>query len=206
MKHILQCASQPKEILDLVDDIVDTCSTCRTWSRPLPSSIATSSVSTKFNEQVEADLMFYQKYVIFHMVCRCIRWHAAKVVRSKSMEDLIAAIDEIWVRVHGPPKEFIIDGETAIAKGWETRAYFKAKGIKVTIRAPGMHAHFIERRGALFRNSLHLVDTQLEQEGIQDIPIDLRVGESVFAGNAMLSIKNTTPYIALYGHASDEQC
>ena len=199
MKRIFQQAGQPKEVSDLVDDIVETCNVCRTWSKPQPNSIATLSVSTKFNEQVEADLLFYKKHVILHLICRCIRWHAARVVPDKSMESLIQAIDEMWVSHHGPMKEFIIDGETAIAKGWETRDYFKRKGIKEVIRATGMHARFIERRGALLRDALHKMDTQLAEEGIVDIPISQLLSEAVFAGNALISVNDTTPYNALYG-------
>jgi len=199
MKRILNQAGQPKHVIDLVDSIVETCAICRTWSKPLPTSVATLSVSTAFNEQVECDLLFYKKYIILHLICRCIRWHAAKVVASRHMEVLIQAIDDVWVSIHGPMKEFIIDGETAIAKGWESKEYFKRKGIKETIRAPGMHAHFIERRGELMRQALHRIDTQLAHEGITDIPIQQRVNETVFSGNALLSINNTTPYNGLYG-------
>ena len=199
MKRIFQQAGQPKEVTDLVDDIVETCNVCRTWSKPQPNSIATLSVSTKFNEQVEADLLFYKKHVILHLVCRCIRWHAGRVVPDKTMESLIQAIDEMWVSIHGPMKEFIIDGETAIAKGWETREYFKRKGIKEVIRATGMHARFIERRGALLRDTLHRIDTQLAEEGITDIPIQQVLSEAIFAGNALISVNDTTPYNALYG-------
>ena len=71
------------------------------------------------------------------------------------MEELIKAIDECWAAHHGPMKELILDGETALPKGWESREYFVRKTIKVTIRAPGQHARFIERRGALLRESLH---------------------------------------------------
>ena len=114
------------------------------------------------------------------------------------METLIPAIDEMWVAIHGPMKEFIIDGETALVKGWQSRAYFSRKGIKVIVRAPGVHAHYIERRGALTRDTLHKVDSQLAAEGIV-VPIEQRVSETIFAGNALISINNTTPYNALYG-------
>ena len=113
MKRILSQAGIGKEITDLADDIVDTCKVCRMWSKPLPASQATLSVSTKFNDQVEADLMFYKKHIVLHMIDRCTRWHGGKVVTGKTMEELIPAIDEVWVAIHGPMKEFIIDGETA---------------------------------------------------------------------------------------------
>ena len=68
----------------------------------------------------------------------------------------------------------------------------------MTIRAPGQHARFIERRGALTRESLRKIDTQLDQEFI-DIPFPQRLSEAVFAGNALISINNAKPYQGLYG-------
>ena len=59
MKMLLKSANQPPEVIRLVDDIVATCETCRTWTRPQSHPIATVSLSTKFNEQVEADIIFY---------------------------------------------------------------------------------------------------------------------------------------------------
>ena len=96
-------------------------------------------------------------------------------------------------------KELILDGETALAQGWESKEYFARKSIKVTIRAPGQHARFIERRGALLRESLHKVDSQLETENILDIPFPQRLAEAIYAGNALISINNSTPYNGLYG-------
>ena len=116
MKKILEHAQQPKEVINLVDDILDTCQVCRTWSKPLPASIATATISTVFNEQVECDLLFYKKHIILHMMCRCIRWHAAKVIPNREMPTLVQAIDDCWVGIHGAMKQFIMDGETAIAK------------------------------------------------------------------------------------------
>ena len=124
------------------------------------------------------------------MIDRCTRWHAAREVPGKDMETLISAIDEMWVSHHGPMKELIVDGETALAKGWESREYFARKGIKEIVRASGQHARFIERRGALLREVLLKIDTQLTAEGINDIPFPQRLSEGTFSGNAILSINS----------------
>ena len=201
MKHVLSYACQPKEILDLVDDIVDTCEVCRTWTKPLPKSTATASVSTKFNDQVEADLLFFREHIIFHMIDRCIRWHATQEVTGRFMETLIEAIDKIWVSIHGPMREFIIDGEAALAQGWLPRQYFKEKGITVIIRPPGSHAKLLERRGAITRDTLHKVYIQLEKNGVTSVPFPQVLGEVPFSGNALLTVNQATPYGAFYGRA-----
>ena len=201
MTNIFKLANQPSEVIDLVKDVVDTCKVCREWSKPLPTTQSSVELATTFNQQVECDLMFYEKHIILHMVDRATRWHAALEVQGRTMEHLIAGIDACWVGLHGPMKEFIMDGETAIAQGWESRDYFTRKGITVHIRAPQQHARFIERRGALLREHIHRIDSQLRTEGIPkgDIPFPQRLSESVFAGNALLSINATTPYNSIYG-------
>ena len=66
MTRILHAAGVPKEVIDLVPDIVETCRECRQWQKPGNDTIATVNVSTKFNEHVEMDLMFYRMYIMCH--------------------------------------------------------------------------------------------------------------------------------------------
>ena len=94
MKRLLKQAGMPDEVISLVDEIVDTCTVCRTWSKPLPASVASVSLPSAFNDQVETDLMSYKKLIVLHLICRCVRWHAARQVNIRTMEDLITAIDE----------------------------------------------------------------------------------------------------------------
>ena len=131
------------------------------------------------------------------MVDRCTRWHAAEVIESKQDVVLMKAIDT-WVRLHGPMRELIMDCESGVAKSSTTQEYLKRHGIKFVPRAPSQHARVIERRGALLRDTIHRIDEQLKAEGI-DIPFDFRLSEAVFAGNALITINNTTPYNAVYG-------
>ena len=95
-------------------------------------------------------------------------------------------------------KELVVDGERGIVTAAETLDYCKAKGIKVHQRAPQQHARIVERRGALLRDAIHRLDSQLEEEGLT-VPFEQRLNECVFAGNALISVNNCTPYNALYG-------
>ena len=109
------------------------------------------------------------------------------------------AIDTQWVGIHGPPKELILDGESGIAISQDTNAYLQRKGIKPHIRGKEQHARYIERRGALLRDTIHRVEAQLAEEGIREMPFECILAECVFAGNAMLTVGGSTPYNALYG-------
>ena len=99
--------------------------------------------------------MFYKTYIIFNLVDRATRWHAATEVDGKTSAVLIAALDRIWVAHHGPMQEFIMDGERAIAISDDAATYFRRKGIKLHIRAPGQHARIVERRHEVLRTALH---------------------------------------------------
>lgn len=66
-------------------------------------------------------------------------------------------------------------------------------------RAKDQHARFAERRGALLRDVICRIQTQLKFEGMQDIPMTSILSDAVFCGNAMLSVNGSTPYNAVYG-------
>ena len=149
MRRFLERAGVADKVLDLIPEICDTCRVCREWAKPGPSNACSVDMTDKFNQQVECDLMFVHKHIIFHMIDRCTRWHAALVVPNKEDETLIKAIDTGWVTIHGAPKELISDGETGIVVSQRTRDYLSRKGITLHIRGKDQHARFIERRGAL---------------------------------------------------------
>ena len=197
MKALLERAGVPKATIEMVDDVVDTCVSCRKWARPLPDAITSIEVADTFNYQVECDLLFIHRAIIFHMVDRCTRWHEARVIPDKSDDALIYAVDE-WIGRHGPMKELICDGERGLAVSQTTEKYFKSKGTTFRERAPQQHARIVERRGALLRVSIHRVQEGMEQERI-DVPFYQVLSECVFAGNALLSINGSSPYNAVYG-------
>ena len=165
MQNLLQRAGVRKEVLDLIPDIVDTCVACRAWHRPLPDAQASVSLSDTFNEEVECDLLFIYNYIVFHLIDRCIRWHVARVVKGKHARDLIPVID-FWCEMYGPMKKLIVDGERGIVIATETKDFCNQKGITICERAPGMHGRYIERRGAMLRDSIHRGKSQCDAEGI----------------------------------------
>eukprot|EP00435_Cladocopium_sp_Y103_P042058 s696_g11.t1 len=197
MRRILSAAGLGKEVLDRVAEVVDTCRECRKWTRPGPETVPTLRMTTKFNEHVEADLLFFREFVIFHMICCGTRWHAATVVRSKHEDELLEAVDRIWFSIHGPMQQLICDGESGLTNP-NAQARLRRFGTVVKIRAPGQHARFIERRGAILRTTLHCLNGQLVHEGI-NATMDALLSEAVFAGNALIHVGGVTPYQCIYG-------
>ena len=89
--RLLERAGVPKEALEIIPDIVDTCASCRTWSQPLPQSVASVNIPDKFNDQVECDIVFIHSHAVLHFVDRCTRWHAVVIVPGKSEDSRIKA-------------------------------------------------------------------------------------------------------------------
>ena len=127
MKKFLQRVNVPDRVLQLIPEIVQTCRVCREWAKPGPSHQRSAEMSNTFNDQVECDLMFYRKVIIFHMIDRCTRWHSACIITDKQEATLMKAIDEQWVSLHGAPKELTVDGESGIVRSQLTREFLARK-------------------------------------------------------------------------------
>lgn len=156
------------------------------------------------NLKVETDLICWREFIIIHFVDRATRWQSASLVSSRSAADFAAALDTSWVKLFGPMREVIMDGETSLASE-ECAAYLYRNGIKRLSRALGQHAQYAERRGGLFKEQLNRSASRLQAEGFKiasvpgQMPMDSLLGECVFAGDALLSYHGHSPYEAVFG-------
>ena len=66
MTRILRRAGVPKQVCDLIPEIVSTCTSCRAWSKPLPASVTSVELADNFNQQVDCDLMFVYSLIFSH--------------------------------------------------------------------------------------------------------------------------------------------
>jgi hypothetical protein len=198
MTRVLTAAGLPKSVLDIVPDVVDTCRECRAWQKPERKTVASIRMSTKFNEHVEMDLLFYKDFIVCHFIDRTSRWHATKEVKSKTAEELFEALMTAWISIHGPMQELIIDGESGVTTSTIMENELKARGIKLNVRAVKQHANYIERRGAILRQSMHAMEGQLKREHIT-ISFAVLLAEATFAGNCLTHVGGVTPYQVVYG-------
>ena len=65
MTKTLRAAGVAEAHLRLLPSIVDTCRICREWQKPRPNAVPTVAVPERFNDQVEVDLLFYDKKYVF---------------------------------------------------------------------------------------------------------------------------------------------
>ena len=105
-----------------------------------------------------------------------------------------------WCQIHGPMRELISDDERGIVESQETVEYCKGLGIQLKPRAVGQQIPIVDRRGQALRDQLHRITSQCEQDDIYS-PLEHRLSEATFAGNALTSINGSTPYNAVYGRS-----
>jgi hypothetical protein len=196
MERVLGAAGAPKEVLGMVPSIIETCREWRAWQKHELEVTPAVELVTGQNEFVEADIMFYKQYLIWHMLDRADRWHASTDITSKTGQSICRAIDLIWVRIFGS-FQLVVDGEKGLITD-ESKDYLKARGITYRPRNPGQHARMIERRGAVLRHALHCMEAQLAREGVQ-VEFAQLFAECTFAGNALISHNGPTPYTARFG-------
>jgi len=200
MSKLLERAGCPPDALAKVKAICDTCAACRAWAKPRNDAIASVDIVDRFNDEVEYDILFIYKFKIFHMVCRCTRWQHAMIVDTKDEDDCMRVIDS-WVRLFGPPKILVGDGESGVVRSTATQEYLRRKGIKLKPRAKDQHANIAERRGALTRDVIHRMDAALGAEGLNHIPFEHRLTDAILCGNCLITVNNTTPYNAVLGRS-----
>ena len=199
MNRMLSRVGIPENVLEMIPEVCQTCKVCREWQRTGPGHQTTAEIPDSFNAQVECDLVFYKKHIIFQLIDRCTRWHAAKQVENREDDTLIRALDELWMSTHGPPAELISDSETGIKLSDAIQKYLNRKGIKFNPRGKDQHTRYIERRGQVLRDQLHKMESQLCEEGMALTPFHHTLAEATFAGNALTAVGNYSPYTAVYG-------
>ena len=92
MRRFLERVGVSEEVLKLIPEVCQTCKVCRTWAKPGPSNACSVSLPDAFNQQVECDLLFVCKRVIFHLTDRCARWHESALIPNKESETLVNAL------------------------------------------------------------------------------------------------------------------
>ena len=83
LANLLKITGMQPHMLNIILEVVDACAACRAWSNTSPASVPSADMADTFNHQTEAVILFVYKFMILHVVDRCTRWRAARVVTSK---------------------------------------------------------------------------------------------------------------------------
>ena len=135
--------------------------------------------------------------MIAHYVDRATRYHVGWIIPDKTEDTLWYTFRNNWLTVLGIPENLVTDGEAALVTP-KNRARFSAHKINLSVRAPGQHAHFVERHGAMLRHVVHVLAEQLKAEDREE-PLGSILGEAFFALNALSQYGGVTPYQCVFG-------
>eukprot|EP00959_Pyramimonas_sp_CCMP1952_P019015 401709-Pyramimonas_sp.AAC.1 len=122
MTRALRAANIPQDIINFIPKTVNNCRERHKW---LPSAHQTTPglrLSTRLNQHVECDILFYKEQMTIHMICCAPRWHNGQAATPKRDKTLLAAIHRSWPQLFGSMETLIADGE-----GGMTSTYFVDK-------------------------------------------------------------------------------
>ena len=88
--------------------------------------------------------------MVWHMVDRADRFHNGEEIESKAPPVLMRAIHSVWIKIFGPPKYMIIDGEGGIVAA-DTAADLKR--LSNTLVSSSDEEHYYDMRCTAARSS-----------------------------------------------------
>ena len=141
---LLKHTGTDDRVLKMIPAIIETCRICRLWVRPGPRNKLTVRISIRFNEAVQFDLLFYDTYIVVHLIDECIRWSALEQVDNRDEDTLMTAVMNCWIRHYGAMNVIIMDGEKGLASD-SALTFFDHHGIARIQRAPEQHAQTVEK-------------------------------------------------------------
>ena len=84
MRDLLKAAGLSDYVLNEVQQVVDTCSSCREWQRRTNRPMTSLTLTSRFNEAVQFDLLYLEdKGIVAHICCMCIRWAQGEFVKDR---------------------------------------------------------------------------------------------------------------------------
>lgn len=113
LRDLLPAAGAPQAAINEVQHVVDTCRVCREWQRLSAKPVTSLTLTSRFNEGVQFDVLFLDDCVCAHMICLCTRWAQAQIVESREPGHALPAFDLMWMRQYSPPKFTVSDQEGA---------------------------------------------------------------------------------------------
>ena len=197
MRVILKAVGLDEARLNLIKPIVDTCRECRAWAPKGNAILPSYNLALNFNDEGEMDLMFYKSHIAFHCIDRCIRYSAGSVAKGKDSAQLTEAYAKSWCQHWGPFKILYCDGESGIHCP-AGEAEMKRLGTTLRLRAPEQHARIVERRNAVLRHNMHMIEEDLKRQNYT-ITFDRLLAEGFFVCNAFSFYNGVSPYNALTG-------
>ena len=197
MRNLLSAAGLPKDVLNAIESVCDTCRICRLWQKPSNRPQATLRLSTEFNQVVQIDLLFVASLTVLHCIDEATRWSGGGVIAGKKPCDILKGLLHFWFRIFGAPTLIISDKEGALLSE-DSSIFCERWSVSFRPKAVGQHAQLVERHHEILRQAFHRIRSQAQQENLQLEDADI-IAEAFFAKNAMLIVHGQSPYQAVLG-------
>jgi len=175
LEELLRHAGAPSSVMAAVKEIVDTCCICRMWQKPRPKAVATTRLSTAFNEIVQWDILFHKKVMVSHLIDEAIWWTTTAVLADREAVSILTAITTQWLQPYGAMQVLVSDRESGLVSE-EVAQWLDRWSVQLRPKAPGEHAQIVERHHAILRALFVKVEAQLAADGIA-VPIAVIVAE-----------------------------
>ena len=104
MRTILAAAGVAEDRLAFMEPVVETCRECHAWQKRGNVVMASTNITTKFNEEGETDMMFYERHIGMHIIDRAIRLSDGCEVPSRHDHVLLNAYATTWGQRQRPFK------------------------------------------------------------------------------------------------------
>eukprot|EP00971_Amphidinium_carterae_P096897 1918143-Amphidinium_carterae.1 len=184
MKQILRAAVQPETVISQIEPVVSSCSICRAWKRPQPRAQTSRQVPEKFNDRVQADIVWLDGQPTLHVIDKDTRYSQAVFLPSQNDVVMMEKLSEIWIKVFGPTKTLISDQEAGI----------KSENAGIILSRWGI----VERHHEILRSAYHKIPDQTVTEGT-GVSADIMLSEAVHGHNILTTKGGFTPHEAVFG-------
>ena len=184
-----------RELIDAIHSVTNSCQICRDYRRPFPKPVVGMPVATEFNEVVAMDLKMVEGKWIFHLIDHVSRFSAASFVKTKSAEEIIEKIFQIWISVFGPPKKFLSDnGGEIVNEQFQTLC----ESFNITVLTTAAEAPW--SNGLCERHNAVLGDMLQKTYAEGKCNLNTALCWAIHAKNSLANVHGFSPYQLAIGY------
>ena len=205
MHNLLTRSGMPKDVLDLIPEVIAHCQVCKKYSKVSSRPRVRGRHVDVFNQELQADIFFLGEETFFIMVDVATRYKSVVKIPGKDLKSLQHALMHYWMRWFGPPRTIVSDQESALMSV-EAAVEFERFSI---IRRPAgtTRGHLgsqktatglVEKHVDLTKLTMLKMRSECERQGMEVNLNDL-AAEAAMAQNLTINVGGYTPHMAVTG-------
>ena len=88
MENLFKLSGVPQAAIAMIPQVIETCRECRPWMQKESEPTPVVEIVTQISQTVEAGILLYKSYMVWHMLDRADRWHAGCELTNKDAESI----------------------------------------------------------------------------------------------------------------------